>query len=88
MNHLKHTIQIEYVAFRTYYSMGREIKRPKREKEHQQRPSTNRHRDITPTAVNLQAAYRTVVPLHVASKRVIRYGNTSNVVRILCVCHK
>jgi hypothetical protein len=46
---------------------------------------TLRTKDVTPTAVTLQVVYRTVVILHVANKRVIRYGNKLNIVCILCV---
>ena len=67
--------------------MGRETERQKCEKEKQQRSKTTkkRHCHVTPTAVNLRAVYTTVLPLHGVNKRVIVYGNTSSVVRILCV---
>ena len=38
----EHTIQIVYEAFRTYYSVGKEIERQKCEKEKQQRSKTNK----------------------------------------------
>ena len=84
-----HIIHIGHEAFRTYYSVGREIERQKCVKEKQQRSKTNkkRHCHVTPTAVNLRAVYRTAVPLYGVNKRVILYENTSNVVRILCVGH-